>query len=312
MKLFSGNSLMSKPFRKGLAPFIIGMLAVPLLWFIVFYVAINFNSIIMAFRVIAGIGDDGRLQYEWGLKNFTDFFREFAAPNVPGIRVAFKNTLKYFFLNFLLVTPLTFFVSYFMYKKIRGYKFFRVLFYSPQIISATAMVIIYKNIIGGYGPVYELCQLFGYDLPALLTYNSTATPTIMVYVVWVGFGVNIVLYQGAMNRLPEDVIEAGQLDGITWWRELFSVILPMCWGTVSTTLILSVTGLFNATGPILLFGMNGTFQTTTINFYIYQQVHDQAVYNYPAAIGLFFTAINIPIVFAFRWLMNRLDPEVEY
>ena len=310
--LFQKKNLMPKPFRKGLTPFIVGMLAVPVLWFFIFYVAVNFNSIIMAFREIAGIGDDGKLQYIWGLGNFEKFFRELTAPNVPGIRVAFFNTLKYFSLNFFVTIPLTYFVSYFMYKKIKGYKFFRVLFYSPQIISATAMVIIYKNIIGGYGPLYELVKLFGGELPALLTYNATATPTILIYTLWVGFGVNIVLYQGAMGRLPEDVLEAGRIDGISWWRELFSVILPMCWGTISTTLLFAVTGLFNASGPILLFGMNGQFETTTINFYIFQQVHDQAVYNYPAAIGLFFTLVNIPIVFGFRWLINKVDPEVEY
>ena len=63
--LFQKKNLMPKPFRKGLTPFIVGMLAVPVLWFFIFYVAVNFNSIIMAFREIAGIGDDGKLQYIW-------------------------------------------------------------------------------------------------------------------------------------------------------------------------------------------------------------------------------------------------------
>ena len=188
MKSFFSKDRMPKPFRKGLAPFIILMLAVPVLWFIVFYVMININSIIMAFRVIDGIGSDGRLEYVWGLGNFKTFFEEFRINLPSGIQVALKNTMKYFCLNFFLIVPATFFVAYFMYKKIAGYKFFRVLFYSPSIISATAMVIMYKNIIGGYGPLYELMEVFGVRLPALLTDSATATPTILVYCVWVGFG----------------------------------------------------------------------------------------------------------------------------
>ncbi len=311
MKLFSKSEQMPKPYRKGLAPFILAMLAVPVLWFIIFYVAVNFNSIIMAFKVIDGIGDDGRIKYIWGLDNFQRFFHEYKVAEY-GIRVAFVNTIKYFSLNFFLIIPLTYFVSYFMYKKIFGYKFFRVLFYSPSIISGTAMVIIYKNIIGGYGPIYELVELFGGQLPALLTSHATATPTILVYCVWVGFGVNIVLYQGAMGRIPEDVIEAGKIDGISWWRELLNVVTPMVWPTISTTLVFALTGLFNSSGPILLFGTGGNFSTSTINYYIYQQVHDLAVYNYPAAIGVFFTVVSLPIVFGFRWLVNKIDPEVEY
>ena len=312
MKSFFSKDRMPKPFRKGLAPFIILMLVVPVLWFIVFYVMININSIIMAFRVIDGIGSDGRLEYVWGLGNFKTFFEEFRINLPSGIQVALKNTMKYFCLNFFLIVPATFFVAYFMYKKIAGYKFFRVLFYSPSIISATAMVIMYKNIIGGYGPLYELMEVFGVRLPALLTDSATATPTILVYCVWVGFGVNIVLYQGAMGRIPEDVIEAGKIDGISWWRELFNVVTPMVWPTISTTLIFAMTGLFNSSGPILLFGMDGQFNTTTINYFIYAQVHDASVYNYPAAIGIFFTVVSLPIVFGFRWLMNKVDPDVEY
>ena len=273
---------------------------------------ININSIIMAFRVIDGVGNDGRLNYVWGLGNFKTFFNEFRINTPSGIQVALINTLKYFSLNFFLIVPLCFFVAYFMYKKIAGYKFFRVLFYTPSIISSVAMVIIYKNLVGGYGPLYELMDLFGMRLPPLLSDYSTATPTILVYCVWVGFGVNIVLYQGAMGRIPEEVIEAGMIDGIPWYREVFNVVMPMVWPTISVTLINTMTGLFNSSGPILLFGMNGQFKTTTINYFIFAQVHDSSVYNYPAAIGLFFTVVSMPVVFAFRWIMNKVDPGVEY
>lgn len=307
---------MPKPFRKGLAPFIILMLAVPVLWFIVFYVMININSIIMAFRVIDGIGSDGRLEYVWGLGNFKTFFEEFRINLPSGIQVALKNTMKYFCLNFFLIVPATFFVAYFMYKKIAGYKFFRVLFYSPSIISATAMVIMYKNIIGGYGPLYELMEVFGVRLPALLTDSATATPTILVYCVWVGFGVNIVLYQGAMGRIPEDVIEAGKLDGVGWVREMFQIVTPMIWPTLSTTIILALSKVFTASGPILLFNEAGSalsFKMDTISYFIFRQTYDATTsLNYPAAISVFFTVVSLPFVLLVRWLFGKIDPEVSY
>ena len=302
---------MPKTFRKGMPGFIICMLAVPVAWFIVFYVVVNFNSIILAFRSLDGVSSTGAPIYKWGFDNFAKFFEAFAL-DTDDVQLSLWNTLKYFALNVLCILPLTFFFAYFMYKKIWGHKFFRVLFYMPSILSAVTMTTLYKNILGGYGPVDEFWKwLTGNPIPAFFTSYELGTPIIMIYQVWVGFGVNMILYQGAMGRIPEEVIEAGKLDGISWWRELFQVVTPMVWGTLSTTLILAFTGLFNSSGPILLL-TNGAFHTSTINFFIFNQVYPYSEYAYPAAIGLFFTVVSMPIVFGFRALMNKLDPKVEY
>ena len=302
---------MPKTFRKGMPGFIICMLAVPVAWFIVFYVVVNFNSIILAFRSLDGVSSTGAPIYKWGFDNFAKFFEAFAL-DTDDVQLSLWNTLKYFALNVLCILPLTFFFAYFMYKKIWGHKFFRVLFYMPSILSAVTMTTLYKNILGGYGPVDEFWKwLTGNPIPAFFTSYELGTPIIMVYQVWVGFGVNMILYQGAMGRIPEEVIEAGKLDGISWWRELFQVVTPMVWGTLSTTLILALTGLFNSSGPILLL-TNGAVHTSTINFFIFNQVYRYSEYAYPAAIGLFFTVVSMPIVFGFRALMNKLDPKVEY
>ena len=302
---------MPKTFRKGMPGFIICMLAVPVAWFIVFYVVVNFNSIILAFRSLDGVSSTGAPIYKWGFDNFAKFFEAFAL-DTDDVQLSLWNTLKYFALNVLCILPLTFFFAYFMYKKIWGHKFFRVLFYMPSILSAVTMTTLYKNILGGYGPVDEFWKwLTGNPIPAFFTSYELGTPIIMVYQVWVGFGVNMILYQGAMGRIPEEVIEAGKLDGISWWRELFQVVTPMVWGTLSTTLILAFTGLFNSSGPILLL-THGAFQSSTINFFIFNQVYRYSEYAYPAAIGLFFTVVSMPIVFGFRALMNKLDPKVEY
>ncbi len=295
--------------------FCYAMVAFAVIQFAVFYVWININSIVMAFQQYTGNAADGTELYQWSFFQFDRLFREFSLP-ASQIAVAIRNTFLYFGAGVALVF-ICFFFSYFLYKKVWGYRFFRIIFYLPSIINAVVWVTVYRDLIQKYGPIYELLESwFGYELPALLSNVATATPTIIAFTVWTGLGVNMILYLGAMNRLPQEVIEAGELDGISWWREMFSIVLPMIWPTVSTTLILQCTQLFNSSGPILLFGTAGipagSYDTTTISYWIFSATQAGNDLNFPAAMGLFFTLISFPIVLFIRWFFNKIDPDVEY
>lgn len=321
MKNFLENYLkkfddMPKAFRKGKYIFCFCMVILALINFIIFYVVVNINSILLAFQEFTGYDEFYREQYVWSFANFVRMFKEFALPNST-VGTAVKNTMKYFCVNVFLMIPVSYFVSYFLFKQVRGYKLFRVVFFLPSIISAVVYVTVFKNFIQTFGPLYTLLKnLFGYELPALLSNPATATPTIIVYTIWTGLGINMILYQGAMRRVPEEVLEACKMDGGGWLHEMFFVITPMVWPTLSITIILAFTGLFNSSGPILLFSEAGTVAggngTMTIAFFIFQKTQTGGALEYPAAIGIFFTAASIPIVILTRALLKRLDPEVEY
>ena len=299
--------------------FAYGMLLIPVIQFAIFYVWINANSIIMAFRDFEVRWDDDGNRYDvymWSMANFTRFFKEWSNPESVIVQ-ALLNTLKYFAAGVIMV-PLTFLVAYFLYKKIWGYKVFRVVFFLPSIVSAVLFVTTYIELIKYGGPLSKIVELFGGELPELVNDPARTTGTIIAFTIWTGFGVNMILYQSAMSRVPQEIIEAAQLDGCPWYRELWSIIIPLVWPTISTTLILLFTSLFNSTGPILLFADAGrqalldNKQVTTIAFWIYQKTRSGVDLNYPAAIGMFFTAVSVPIVFLVRWVFNKIDPDVTY
>lgn len=310
---------MPKSFRKGKYVFCYAMIIVAVLNFIVFYIGINFNSIIMAFQRFVGFDDNFNEVYEWGFGNFQAMFKEFSAPN-SHIGIAIKNTLRYFCCSTFLVLPISYFVSYFLFKKVKGYGVFRVVFFLPSIISSLVFVQAYKNLFMPFGPLDSLLEsVFNTRLPSgIFTKPATATPAILGYTVWTGLGMNMILFQGAMKRVPGEVLEACEIDGGTWLHELFLILTPMVWGTVSMMIILAFTGLFNSGGPILLFtsltdktGIQN--QTVTLAFYIWNNTLAGGTgLEYTAAIGVFFTLVSIPIVIIIRAILNRIDPEVEY
>lgn len=287
--------------------FILGMITVPLLNFLIFYVYVNFNSVIMAFQIL----QDGEMV--WSLKNFSLFFEQvFDTETV--LFGAFGNTMKFFAVQLFVLLPATTLIGYFIYKKIAGYKFFRIMFFVPTILSTVLLTILYANIIGIKGPIAKFYQmLFSMPtVPEFLADKRYALNAIICYVIWTGFGTNLILLSGAMNRIPNEVIEAARLDGIGAFKELVRIILPMVWPTVTTLLVFTFVGIFTTSGPILLF-TKGDWDTYTISYWIFEQVYSSSGrYEYASAVGLVFTLVALPIVLGVKKLMERWQDSVEY
>jgi ABC-type sugar transport system permease subunit len=289
--------------------FLFCMLILPFVQWLVFWLYVNLQTIMLAFQ-------DQRTE-AFTFYNFQNFWQSLTTPG-GDIAIAVKNTFIYFGVNICIVMTLALLISYFLYKQIRGYKTFRIIFYLPAIVSSVAMVAVFKNFINPRGPLNNILQLFGQSIPAegLLADPSTATATIVCYCVWTGFCSNILLFAGAMTRVPIDVLESAKLEGCGTVRELFGLIFPLIWPTTSTQIIFAFTGIFSSSGPILLF-TSGAYETTTISYWIFEQVYGTGAaggagsYNLVSAAGLCFTAVGVPIILFVRWLMERI-PAVEY
>jgi len=304
---FKCEDNMAKPLQKGKNVFVFCLIIVPIINFLIFWVVVNVNSFVLAFQEYAGKG-----MYKVGLGQFKSAFTDLKLGINGELVPAFLNTMIYFWVNLIIVLPLSYLVSYFLYKKITFYKFFRVIFFMPSIISSVILVAVYKNFLLPGGPIDGLMNsLFGTAMPDLLLTHDGATGMMVGFSIWSGFGVNVVLYQGAMKRIPESVIEAGKLDGASMGVEMFMIVTPLVWSTVLTTLTLAISGFMTASGPILLF-TEGAQETSTISFWIYWVVYKKSQHNYGAAVGLICTFIALPIVFTARYLLSKIFDKVEY
>ena len=288
------------PSKRGQTLFLTVMLIVPIVQWAIFWLYVNIQTILLGFQTRIG---------EWTLSNFRQLFYELGTAG-SNINTAVLNTLRYFATNVCVIMVLALIISYFMFRQIKGARVFRIIFYLPAIISAVAMTTVFENFIAPTGPVGYIFESLGREAPELLADSSTATNTIIFYTVWTGFGTNILLFTGAMSRVPMSVLESAKLDGAGMGREIVSIILPLIWPTLSTLLILNCTSIFSASGPILLF-TSGGYGTTTIGYWIFDMVYNYNSYNMVSAAGLFFTCIGVPFIMLVRWLIEKI-PAVEY
>lgn len=296
--------------RKSLI-FYVGFFALPLLQLLIFYFAVNFNSFLLAFKRY----DLKTFEFEWaGLENFRQIIYNFSLPG-DILLVSLLNSLKLYAVNLLCGTTLSLLFSYYIYKKWKGSEFFRVVLFLPSIISSVVMVTMFRFFTDrGLPDMFKL--LLGIKVEGFLTNVDTRFATILFYNVWAGFGTSILMYVSAMTRISPEIIESAALDGITPFREFFNIALPLIYPTITSFLIIGVSGIFISQGGIYeFFGRYLTDKSlSTLGYYLFVHVQNSDGFNnyaFASAAGILGTLISAPIVLLIKWLLEKFDPTAE-
>ncbi len=298
-----------KPINRRRVLFIICCCILPVINWLIFYVAANLSSFVMAFT-----NKDGALSFD----NFIRFWGELHNP-VSEIRVAFKNT----FLTFAIILvsfPFKVLVSYFIYKKVPGATIYRILFFLPSIIFSVALAMIFQKMISVNGFIAHWVQdwMGLASPPDLLADSRFANAVVLLHMVWLSFPGDLIIWGGTFSRIPTDVLESGRIDGVNWWQEFIKITVPMVWPTVALQMVLMFCGIFGASGAVFLL-TGGQYGTMTLTAWMYLQLYNLSgsqytsnAYNYMSAVGLIITVIAIAISLGIRKWTDKAFEEVEF
>ena len=294
--------------------FIIAMLAYPILHFLIFWVYVNFNTIVLSFQ-----------RFSWtqntevfaGFDNYTRFFKTIIEGSTQNLRYAITNSIWFLVFNNFILLPISILCAYLFFRKVFGHQVFRVIFFLPNIISVVVLTMAFRFMFNNsFGPVVNFLRNVGLEswVPKNGFFGTVGLSQIMIFVycLWAGIGYNVLLLSGSIARLPQEVLEAGYIDGIGMWREMVQIVVPMIFPTISTLFITGSMVMFTLyLQPMLLTagGPNGT--TYTIAYYIVDMVNNNKPYD-AAAAGIVFSIIGIPLIQLIKWGMEKITPQIEF
>lgn len=318
-RLFTKNKppKIRKNSKKGARIFYWTMFALPLLQFLIFYVIVNFNSVLLAFQeTIPTKGDDGITRYISsfvGLKTLKRFLTVELKSKV--FTVAIKNSLVYFLFSLVVVIPGGIILSYYIYKKYRGAELFRMFLFLPSVICSLVLVIFYQYIADQCIP-YVVKLFTGKRPEGLLTNPDTAFGALVFFNFWFSFGPSTLIYLNAMTQIDPSVVEAAELDGAVGLQQFWRVVLPLIFPSITSYIIICIAQVaMNQLSVHAFFETSAiNYRTQTIGYNLFVQVLGaDAELNYPiaAAGGVFFTLIIAPITLLVRWLLEKFGPSVE-
>lgn len=297
--------------------FICLLLAIPVLHFCLFWLYINIDTIFLSFQELNMQSGE----WEWsGFSNYNRFFHEFTREGSVLPRAVF-NSFSIFLWNDFIIVPASIFCAFILYKKIPLDNAFKVIFFMPSVISVVVLTLAYSYMFDvTFGALPELFDKIGIShivpFDGYFGDKAYAWWMILIYGLWSGIGYNIVLISGAMARIPEEVIEAGKLDGLTVLRELWNVTIPLIGPTIGTLMLLGTTTIFTyfLQPQLLLGGAADVVGGYTIAMYIVNNVRGSgsAQMAMGATVGILCIIVGTPIVFLCRKAVDKYFPAYEY
>ncbi len=305
--------------------FYILMIALPLsLWFL-FGLFVNFNSFILAFQKYSqpDLNQIGyTIEFAW-FENFGD-----ALSTIFDNLTMVKNSLYLFAFNLVIVIGFALVFSYYIAKKFPLAGFFRVILFIPQIISSVVLVLLFKYMVNTVLPqLLEKIAGADYVKDKGLAYGFLAESapqnvqffTVLFYNVWVAFGVNVMIFTGSMSSVDTSVIESANLDGVNIIQEFIHIYIPMIWPTFVTFIITQMAALFTNSMHLLTFFPNTKPPFSVFGYFLYVETKKGEVfpkgagmsYSELAAIGLFLTAILVPLTLGLKKVLLKFGPSVD-
>ena len=289
--------------------FVIVMLLYPVAHFLLMWIAVNFNSILLCFQRI----ENFRLTWVKPSEMFFNFETLFMKLRTDAdTRQMFLSSAAYSLINCFVILPISLFFSYFIFKKVLASGFFKVIFFLPSILPLIILTTAYSLMLNSNGPLGTLLSKSGVDVASLFIKSSTAPWMVWIFCVWAGIGYDVILLTAGMARIPRDILESCKMDGVPTIKEFIRIIVPLNWPTITTLFVLGLMAMFNIyLQPFFLTaGANGT-NTMTIGLQIYNasQGTNKAE---PATLGLFCSLIGAPIIMTIRHFLNKMFTGVDF
>lgn len=279
--------------------FIIFFLIPAFIFMLVFLYYPFVRNIINSFQHIKYMGTASG---EWNnpvFKNYINIFKD------PKMLLALKNTGIMIVATIVGEVGIALILALLVSNIKKGSGFFRVVYFFPIVVSATALGLLF-NLIFLYdkGMINQFLQFIGVldaSKNQLIDWKAShSIMTMLIPVVWQYVGFYFVILLTGLSGIPMDLYEAAAIDGASKLQRVRYITIPLLRNSICTCVVLAVTGalkVFDLPWTMFPGGMADTWLTGT---YMYSNVYSDV--DYASAIGVVIVLIGVVLSF----VVNRL------
>ncbi|HLH72588.1 MAG TPA: sugar ABC transporter permease, partial [Chloroflexota bacterium] len=136
------------------------------------------------------------------------------------------------------------FLAVMLNRAVKGISVFRTFFFVPTLTPAVALAILWAWLFHpSVGPINLALKWIGIQGPEWLQSAQWALPAIVIINLWASVGGNtMIIFLAGLQGVPQEMIEAAEIDGAGRWAKFRHITLPMISPTFLFNLILGIIG----------------------------------------------------------------------
>ncbi|MEY9910298.1 raffinose/stachyose/melibiose transport system permease protein [Catenulispora sp. MAP12-49] len=229
---------------------------------------------------------------------------------------AFQQVLWHSFLilvlSLVIQGPLAIFLAILLNQRIRGRSIIRILIFVPYVISEVIVGTGWSLMLQSSGAANDLLKHIGLGS---LQHDWIADPklalwTLMAIISWKYIGFAVILMLAGLQSIPEELFEAAQIDGASYWQVQRRITLPLLGPTIRIWAFLSIIGslqLFDLVYIIWGQYVSGTAGTSTMAIYMVAQGRSAGNYGYGSAVAVVMFLISLVVALIYQRFVLRRD-----
>ncbi|MDO4275561.1 MAG: sugar ABC transporter permease [Eubacteriales bacterium] len=278
------------------------LITIPILvLFFVFNTLPLIKGLVYSFTNFKGYGS-----YDWvGLRNYIDLFQD------ARVGKSYLFTFKFALVSTIIVNVISLVLALGLNSKIRGKSALRGIYFIP-------------NILGGLVVGYIFSFFFTYILPSLgqkmgieflsnsmLASTKSAWFAIVIVASWQAIAMNTIIYISGLQTVPEEVYEAGAIDGATGWKKFKSLTFPLIIPFFTINMVLCMKNFLMVFDQIMALTKGGPAQSTeSISFLIYKNGMDGGQFGFQSANAVLFFVVIVVISVCQLQFMNKKEEQL--
>jgi multiple sugar transport system permease protein len=225
-----------------------------------------------------------------GLRNYTDLTTD------PLFTQSLGVTASYTAMSVPLHIVLGFALALLLDARLPGTNLFRAVYYLPSILPLVASAVLWSWILNPeFGLLNYALSFVGIRGPGWLTSPDWALPAIVLMNVQF-VGLTMVIMLAGLQRVPQELYEAAQLDGANGWQRMRHITLPMMSAVVFFAIVININASFQTFTQAYVMTNGGPSNATLFYMlYLYNKAFRQFQMGYASALAMVLFVIMVAL-----------------
>lgn len=202
-------------------------------------------------------GSSDTFQFK-GLSNYASALAD------PVFWTSMGTTFKYVVITLVITNIVAFGLALLVTSGLKGQNFFRAGFFTPNLIGGIILGFVWQFIFSRILPYVGGEMGWGFLTSSWLGDPDKALWSLIIVSVWQNAGYMMLIYVAGLNGISDSLTEAASLDGARFWRQLFTIKIPLMVPAFTISLFLTLQRSFMVYDTNLSLTKGGPFRSTEL------------------------------------------------